>query len=1101
MRKIIKDNRGLSLVELLIALVIGSILVAGIGSIMIVSSRSFSSTSAEAAMQSSAQIVMDHIQDVVVDANQKVIYSYTTAAAPGPGDWTDVVKDSDITDPESSITYKKLSVYTFNLNQVSSPDVFNEQENKHYDIVWEHDTSDDEKSVINFEQQDLNYNPTTKEIEDAGGFVSEKLADNVKSFRCDLSDMEKKRIIYVEMDFSKANGRYVYHAANNISLRNKVALSTDSIAVSPSVNLITLALTAEPGMDLPLTYKSITTSGNASNHVTYELNGGDGGRTAAGTDITGPSTLHVDEKERAAVIVVDAVDSMGGRHPFDVYINRVKWTSNNAALLGESDDVEGIELVDSPVDDEVDAGTTVPITVKLNSNPGAPGIDRTKPEKVTGEIKKVVTKTGADVTASSNVKLEPAGNLGWMLDVPHSVQKDTKITIRFTADHSLADGGIATRTVPYPGSDGVFKEIELTVTEAGVSVSKSPFLRGMKGRIIYVEYLEQFFNEAGKSEWEEYKRIPSGQIDNHYLVWKQYAHRAAVDGSKNHNYPNDSADWIIDIAGATEEKYETANEYQSHGWNVINGGKEGNFHGSEFRTMSPDVDTGIVFAVVVQYKQNNAVRWFSTTPAQTMMYGFREMIAREADYAKYEKQYDVGSFYKLDKTINNETLRDRLFVNKRWFVWQKEACFDNLSYGGNDGGLSISTYMSDTAFEGGQSLGSRNNVEDKYGEEAYTGNHSVYMARLLPMTEIKNRINNNFFNNFSGEEKEYYIWPKFNYNGTTFDRTSGYIDFKVKQGNITLKNNDSSSNEMEGFVPYPAYTTDSGFAIEQHPEFYGAGYGLDDVFTSVGQRDIRHYNNRNYTGNIVTNNYSCSMKYTDGKYYLRITGLADYRFDPSTERWEFVRTNKAEANLISGLNGLNKKDVFLPGVGDEEFFTGFKDIEDQQNTEKRWANRMAVYSTVNGLVQYDSYKIAYYRQDGKYCVDIYTLGNNGNVYRKYSYNENSEQWEDKGAIFNQNMSYYRLTDGGQNYYYVPTRDDKLEWFNFGNTNGEWRQSSAIKRYKYVNGSWTEYSFNKSPTIWYVYNQATGDLRINFAYTRNDGIQFKYDFNRDTWVRQ
>ncbi len=110
MKKYRVNNKGFSLVELLIALVIGSILVAGIGSIMIVSSRSFASTSAEAAMQSSAQIVMDHIQDVVVDANQKVYYSYTTSAT-RPTDesgWTSAVRDSAIPDPESAITFKRL---------------------------------------------------------------------------------------------------------------------------------------------------------------------------------------------------------------------------------------------------------------------------------------------------------------------------------------------------------------------------------------------------------------------------------------------------------------------------------------------------------------------------------------------------------------------------------------------------------------------------------------------------------------------------------------------------------------------------------------------------------------------------------------------------------------------------------------------------------------------------------------------------------------------------------------------------------------------------------------------------------------------------------
>ncbi|MBO4374659.1 MAG: prepilin-type N-terminal cleavage/methylation domain-containing protein [Lachnospiraceae bacterium] len=1102
MKKFMENNKGLSLVELLIALVIGAILVAGIGSIMIVSSRSFSSTSAEAGMQSSAQIVMDHIQDVVVDANKKITYSYTTVATPTAADWNDVIKDADIPDPESAITYKKLSVYTFNLNQVSSPDAFNQEENKHYDIIWAHDMSDDEKSIITFEQQDLTYDPGLKDIVETGGPVeSEKLADNVKSFKCDLSDMETKRIIFVEMDFSKANGRYTYHVANNVSLRNKVALSTDSISVNKGVELETLALTAEPGMDLPLTIKKVVTRGNASNVVTYEFDGGDGGKTSAGTALSNPSTLHIDATERADIIHMNAVDSLGDKHPFEVYINRVKWTSDNAASLGESDDVEGIQLIDRPEHDEVDAGTMVPITVQLNSNPGAPGIDRTKPEKVTGEIKKVTSKTGQDITALYDVKLEPAGTLGWMLDVPFAVPKDAKIKIRLTADHSLADGGIATRTVPYPEADGVYKDLELTVTEARVAVNKSPFLRGMKGRVIYPDYLEQFFNEAGKSEWEQYKRIPQGQIDNHYLVWKKYAYRPAVEGSKNTNYANLSTGWTIFDANAVDEKYEDVSGYQAHGWNVINGGKEGNFHGSEFASVNPDQDTGIVFAIVVQYKQNNAVRWFGTSPAQTVMYGFREQIGKESDYAKYESMYDLGSFYKIDRDSSNDDYRDKIFGDPnghKWLVWQKEACFDNLSYGGNDGGLSIKTYMSDKAFEGGESLGSKNNVEETWGSTPYTGDHNVYMARVLPMTEIKNKINNNFYKKLGEkeEERDYYIWPKFTYNNTAFDRTSGYLKFSLRQGNITLMNNQNSNNKMEGFIAYPAYKKDNGFEIPEHKWFYGKGMALDSVYTSVGERNVRHYNNTNYTGSIREDPYQMYIKVVDGVYYIKIQGLAVYKFNTSTERWEFVKTDKAEANLASGVYHNSKMDVFLPGPDSDEFFTGFKAIAQQANTEKRFADRMAIYRAYDGVSMLSKYKIAYYRKDSKYWVDIYTLDDKS-VYRKYCYNENTEQWESKGNIFSANITIRRGST--VEYYYIPTKND-IEWFNYQDKKDWASPSSGFNRYRVVNGKWERFGNGRNdiPTQWYKYDSAKGELWIRFAYGNSVNADLKYNFSTNEW---
>ncbi|MCR5650718.1 MAG: prepilin-type N-terminal cleavage/methylation domain-containing protein [Lachnospiraceae bacterium] len=1106
MRKIIRDNKGFSLVELLIALTIGAILVAGIGSIMIVSSRSFSSTSAEAGLQSSAQIVMDHIQDVVVDANKKIVYSYTTAATPTDADWVTIIKDSDITVPDADVTQKKLSVYTYNLNQISSPDAYNEEEDMHYDIVWEHDLSDDEKSTIRFDQQELIYNGS--DIVDSGSVESEKLADNVSSFKCDLTDMEKKRIIYVEMDFSKSKGRYQYHVANNVSLRNKVALSTDSITVSSDVTLDTLNLTAEPGMDLPLTIRRIITRGNASNIVNYELDGGDGGRTSAATDLANPTTLHIDEKERAETIKMNAVDSMGGRHPFEVYINRVKWTNNNATDLGETgDDVEGIQITGKPEHDEINAGSSGSITVQLNSNPGAPGIDRTRPEMVSANI---ISITPA---AAATIRLEPSGPLHWTITVPGSVHKDTKIKIRFTALHSLADGGIATRTIPYPGSNGVYKDLELTVTEAGVMVHKSPFLRGIIGPILYPEYLKQFYNEAGLSEWEEYEALPNKQ--RNYLAIKTYATRPAIDGDyKNKYYPDDLTDWNTVNPGALEEKYDTRAEYESHGWQILppvdDSGNTGNFNGFEFKDYDPNKDMRVVFAIIVKYDGG----WWSSTPAETLMYGFRERISDEKETPKYNEKYDLGPFYKLD--AKNDNVDSNLLIqklsgqNKKWIVWQEQVCFADISSGGNDGGLSKSVCIAEGGFDDAMILKTESGRGKAHGSEQYANGMLVYMGFELPLSEARNKIvfdKSNvigkifnpdkvyLYDNFTGSEKEYNIWPRFSYNNRTFDRRSGYLGFKLRHGNITLQSTKESNDKREGFVPYPEYTTDNGVTIEAHPDFFGVN--LDDVYKSVGVHTIRQYKNPNsYSGDPVNKDYACYMKIVDGVYYLRIPNQADYKFDTSKERWVFVKSNNFKGNLISGLNG-NSKDVYLPGAGDEEFFTGFKDISKQANSSKKWADKMAIYQTSNGLVQYSKYQIAYYRQDGKYCVDIYTLGEeNSGVYKKYSYNEQTEQWDSKGDLFTVNIT----TPRGDKFY-IPTKND-LEWYGYP-ANSDFEVAKNFARYRYVQNHWEKYGngANDFPTQRYKYNAQTNDLRIRFHYNGGPDVDYQYNFTKDTWVKK
>ncbi len=205
--KIQHNEKGFTLVELLIAVVIAALVGVSIFSFMVVGTRSFTTTSSDINIQHESQLVFNQMQDLIVDTAIGIDYMYSD------GSVTDSIVQSDAEIPASA-TEKKLVMYNYDPDDPS----------KHvYEMVW------------NIAEEEVYYNeylPSVSEQTLADGTVADHVSkgsaihtmqlmgENVTDFSVDLSQMVSKRIVRVDLEFEK--GTRHYRSSHNITLRNQI---------------------------------------------------------------------------------------------------------------------------------------------------------------------------------------------------------------------------------------------------------------------------------------------------------------------------------------------------------------------------------------------------------------------------------------------------------------------------------------------------------------------------------------------------------------------------------------------------------------------------------------------------------------------------------------------------------------------------------------------------------------------------------------------------------------------------------------------------------------------------------------------------------------
>ena len=207
-----KNNKGFTLVELLITVVILAIVIISATGFMLSGSRSFAKGSADAGVQSEAELAVNQIEDMVIDVNGGVDYVKEDAA----GTETLVLYHAEA-DSSGVTVYKKRNVQ------------WNKNDNDIKSSEWI--VADDGSGTY---------------VETSNVYQNQLLASNVTAFNVDLSDTIKEkdkngndidivRSVVIRVDCKDASGKSAYATTPVITLRNRMMLSGNPSAIFPNV--------------------------------------------------------------------------------------------------------------------------------------------------------------------------------------------------------------------------------------------------------------------------------------------------------------------------------------------------------------------------------------------------------------------------------------------------------------------------------------------------------------------------------------------------------------------------------------------------------------------------------------------------------------------------------------------------------------------------------------------------------------------------------------------------------------------------------------------------------------------------------------------------
>lgn len=218
-----KDQRGFTIVELLIAVAILSIVVAAVCGFILVGSNSYATANSDINVQQSAQLALNQMSDVLIDTTRSVNYvGYDADNKPHKA-----LKDAEFTfTPENKclIMFNGMVEQNVAPGGATSTEVKEGNGNKHYQFYW---SKADE--TLYYTQLDIDSanDVDTKAIHfptfDPTNPDWVELATHVTDFSVDLTQVEEKRVVMLALTFK--DGKKEYVTSNNVTIRNKVGVN------------------------------------------------------------------------------------------------------------------------------------------------------------------------------------------------------------------------------------------------------------------------------------------------------------------------------------------------------------------------------------------------------------------------------------------------------------------------------------------------------------------------------------------------------------------------------------------------------------------------------------------------------------------------------------------------------------------------------------------------------------------------------------------------------------------------------------------------------------------------------------------------------------
>ena len=210
--KMMKEDRGLTLVELVITIAIVSIVIAAATSFMITGSRSFAKGSADSDLQKEAELTVNQIEDMIIDVNGGL-------------------EVNEVTDVDGNKTKTELVMY----HATEEPDESGTMETKYVKetVVWDKNAGNDQ---MLYSKWNVDYDTTIHDYVDGTNVANNQLlAENVSLFEVDVDTVDETaydgtiyqivRSVQIRVGYENSTGRVDYATSPVITLRNRMLLS------------------------------------------------------------------------------------------------------------------------------------------------------------------------------------------------------------------------------------------------------------------------------------------------------------------------------------------------------------------------------------------------------------------------------------------------------------------------------------------------------------------------------------------------------------------------------------------------------------------------------------------------------------------------------------------------------------------------------------------------------------------------------------------------------------------------------------------------------------------------------------------------------------
>lgn len=290
-----RENKGFSLVELIVVIAIFSVVGIVVGGFLLTASRSYSINATELNLQEEAQLVSNQVQEMILDTAYGISYQYVVVDDTGAS-LIDYMENDAVALPEGDLSQKDVYIYG---------------KDQYYHIFW------------NKEEQQL----FLKEYEkNAGGSYvlvagmpneGVMFGQYISDFTVDLSKVASDRLVSYSITFKKAERDYL--VTRTVSLRNNVLMNkpieevydaagvefqpaADKLEVSPTA---TVALWPGETQKYQVTL-TCSRGGVPSQDATWSISSTDGTALSADTKINAGNLLSIgtDEKSKQLALRV-----------------------------------------------------------------------------------------------------------------------------------------------------------------------------------------------------------------------------------------------------------------------------------------------------------------------------------------------------------------------------------------------------------------------------------------------------------------------------------------------------------------------------------------------------------------------------------------------------------------------------------------------------------------------------------------------------------------------------------------------------------------------------------------------------------------------------